>query len=171
MACSNRPSVSTRICRFLPLISLPASNPCESMRTPLFGAFHALTIDDAGGGAGVSFRLLAAFHVECVMNAIQHAVALPPNEVVMDCAARRKILRKVAPLAASAQDIHNSIHDLAHVCSPLAAAALRWWNERFDNRRLVIRQVARVSQVIAIVFRSVLLRPHRRSLRESARPP
>src|SRR5437588_9725123 len=89
----------------------------------------------------------------------------------MDCAARRKILRKVAPLAASAQDIHNSIHDLAHVCSPLAAAALRWWNERFDTRPLVIRQVARVSQVIAIVFRSVLLRPHRRSLRESARPP
>src|SRR5207249_4945407 len=109
---------------------------------------------------------LAAFHVECVINAIQHAVALPPNEVVMDCAARRKILRKVAPLAASAQDIHNSIHDLAHVCSPLAAAALRWWNERFDKRPLVIRQVARVSQVIAIVFRSVLLRPHRRSLLE-----
>jgi len=23
------------------------------------------------------------FHVECVINAIQHAVALPPNEVVM----------------------------------------------------------------------------------------
>ena len=74
------------------------------MRAPFFGAFHALTIDDAGGGAGVSFRLLAAFHVQCVMNAIQHAVALPPNEVIMDCAARRKILRKVAPLAASAQD-------------------------------------------------------------------
>ena len=36
MACSNRPSVSTRICRFLPLISLPASNPCGSMRAPLF---------------------------------------------------------------------------------------------------------------------------------------
>jgi hypothetical protein len=156
MACSNRPSVSTRICRFLPSISLPASNPCESMRAPFFGAFHALTIDDAGGGAGVSFCLLAAFHVECVMNAIQHAVALPPNEVVMDCAARWKILRKVASLAASAQDVHHAVHHSPHVCSPLAAAALRCWNERFDKRPLVIRQVARVSQVIAIVFRSVL---------------
>jgi hypothetical protein len=35
MACSSRPSVSTRICRFLPLISLPASKPCGSMQAPL----------------------------------------------------------------------------------------------------------------------------------------
>jgi hypothetical protein len=33
------------------------------------------------------------------MNAIQHAIALPPDEVVVDRAVRRKILRKVAPLA------------------------------------------------------------------------
>ncbi len=105
-----------------------------------------------------------------MMNMIQHAVALPPNKVVMDCAARRKILRKVAPLAASAQDIHHPIHDRAHVCSPLAAAALRRWNERFNKRPLVIRQVAWVSQVIAIIFRSVLFRPHRRSLLESGHP-
>src|SRR5438445_2827704 len=111
MACSNRPNVSTRICRFLPLISLPASNPCGSMLAPLFGAFHALTIDDAGGGAGVAFRLLAAFHVECVINAIQHAVALPPNEVVMDCAARRKILPRLPPpLFAGGMNGSTSVH-------------------------------------------------------------
>jgi len=103
------------------------------------------------------------------MNAIQHAVALPPNEVVVDRTARRKILRKVAPLAAGAQDIHDPVHDRAHACSPLAAAALRRRNERFDTRLLVIRQVARVSQVITIVFPSVLMRPHRRSLLESGR--
>src|SRR5712691_5138113 len=100
MACSNRPSVSTRICRFLPLISLPASNPWGSMPAPFFGALDALTIDDASGGASFSLRLLAAFDIERVMNAIQHAVALPPNEVIVVRAARRKILRKVAPLAA-----------------------------------------------------------------------
>ena len=95
------------------------------------------------------------------MNTIEHAVALPPNEVVVDCATRRKILRKVAPLAARTENIHHPVHDRAHVGSPLAAAWLGWRNERFDKYPLVIRQVARVSQMITIVFRAVLMRPHR----------
>ena len=144
----------------MPLLALDQFACIEPVRIdarPPFSALFTLWLSMMQAvGLAVSFRLLAAFHVECVMNAIQHAVALPPNEVVMDCAARRKILRKVAPLAAGAQDIHHPVHDRAHVGSPLAAAALRGWNERFDKRPLVIRQVARVSQVIAIVFRSVL---------------
>src|SRR6202051_2827240 len=35
MAWSSRPNVSTRMCRFLPLIFLPASYPCGSMHAPL----------------------------------------------------------------------------------------------------------------------------------------
>src|SRR4029077_8021651 len=77
-------------------------------------------------GASFSLRLLTAFNVERVMDAIQYAVALPPDEIVVDCAARRKILRKVAPLAACAQDIHDPVHDRAHVGLPLAATASRW---------------------------------------------
>ena len=56
-----------------------------------------MAIDNGGGGAGFSFRLLAACDVERVMNAIQHTIALPPNEVVVDRAVRRKVLWKVAP--------------------------------------------------------------------------
>ena len=140
------------------------------MQTPLFGALDALAIDDAGGGTGFSVRLLAAFGVERVMNAIQRAIAVPPDEVVVDRAAGWKIFRKVAPLAAGAQDIHDPIHHRAQICSPLAAAAPRWRNERLDKRPLLIRQVARVSQVITIVFRSVLIRPHRRPPLESGPP-
>jgi hypothetical protein len=40
-------------------------------------------IDDGGGGARFSFRLVAAFDVKRVMNAIQHAIALPPNEIIV----------------------------------------------------------------------------------------
>jgi hypothetical protein len=40
-------------------------------------------------------------------------------------------------------------------------------NQWCNIRPLVIRKVARVPQVITIVFRSVLKRPHRRPLRES----
>ena len=39
MPCSSKPCVSTRTCRFLPLISLPASKPWLSMRAPLFQRF------------------------------------------------------------------------------------------------------------------------------------
>src|SRR6201984_1020945 len=106
MACSNRPIVSTRIWRFLPLIFLPASYPGGSILAPLFGALHALAIDDAGGGTGFSLRSLSALDVERMMNTIEHAVALPPNEVVVDRAARWKILRKVTPLATGTEDIH-----------------------------------------------------------------
>src|SRR6267378_2537170 len=38
-AWSRRPNVSTRMCRFLPLIFLPASYPCGSMNAPLFPRF------------------------------------------------------------------------------------------------------------------------------------
>jgi hypothetical protein len=71
---------------------------------PLFcGAFHALAIEDGGRGASLSFRLLAAGNVERVVNAIQHAIAVPLDEAVVDHAVRSKILRKLALLATSAQ--------------------------------------------------------------------
>src|ERR1700680_1916754 len=82
--------------------------------------------------------------------------ALPPDEVVVHRAVRRKILRKGAPLATGAQDVHHPIHDGAHLGPSLAAAGLRRRNQRLDMRPLVIRQVARVPQVITIVSRSVL---------------
>src|ERR1700746_2314069 len=85
---SNKPSVSTRRWRFLPLIFLPASKPCGSMQAPLFGALHALAIDDGSGGTGLSFRLLAACDVERIVNAIQHTITLPPYEVTVDRAVR-----------------------------------------------------------------------------------
>src|SRR6266571_1296673 len=66
MACSSKPSVSTRIWRFLPLTFLPASSPCGSMQPPFFRALHALAIDDGGGRAGFSFALLPTRHIKRV---------------------------------------------------------------------------------------------------------
>ena len=86
------------------------------------------------------------------MNTIEHAVALPPNKVVVDRAARREILWKVTPLAAATEDIHHPVHDRAHVGSPLAAAWLDWRSERFDKRLLVIRKVLGVSKVSRLYF-------------------
>src|ERR1019366_4474114 len=44
-ACHSRPNVSTRTCRFLPLISLPPSKPCGSMRAP-FSALLTLWLSE-----------------------------------------------------------------------------------------------------------------------------
>src|SRR5712672_1890014 len=59
------------------------------------------------------------------------------------------------------------VHDRTHVGPPLATAGLGRRYQWCNIRPLVIREVARVPQVITIVFRSVLKRPHRRPLRES----
>jgi hypothetical protein len=155
----------------LPLISLPASKPCGSMQAPFFSALHALTVDDGGGGTGFAFRPFAAFDVERVMNAIQHAVALPPDEVVIHRAVWRKILRKIAPLTTGAQDIHQAVYHRTHVGAALAAARSRRRNERRNNRPLLVREVAWVSQMITIVSRPVLLCPHRRCPQRIRPPP
>ena len=91
----------------------------------------------------MAFRRFAAFNVERVMNAIEHAVALPPDEVVVHRATRRKILRNIAPLTTGAQDVHQAVHHRTHVGAALAAARLRRWNEWLDIRPFVVRQIAR----------------------------
>ena len=95
------------------------------------------------------------------MNAIEHAVALPPDEVVVHRATRRKILRNIAPLTTGAQDVHQAVHHRTHVGAALAAARPRRRNERRNNRPLLVREVAWVPQMITIVSRLVFLRPHR----------
>ena len=96
-----------------------------------------------------------------MMDPIQRAVANPPRKIVMQRAARRKVFWNIPPLAAGAQDIHHAIHDRPHVRPPLAAAAFSRRDQRLDIRPFVIGQVARISQLIAVVLRSVLVCPQR----------
>jgi hypothetical protein len=42
-----------------------------------FGAFHALAVDDGSGRARFAFGLLAARDIECMVDAIESAVATP----------------------------------------------------------------------------------------------
>ena len=68
-----------------------------------------MAVDDAGGGTGLTFGLLAAFYVERVMDLLQRAVVAPQAKVVVYRAAWRQILRNVAPLASGAEDIHDGV--------------------------------------------------------------
>ena len=54
----------------------PPPEPVEG-----FGALDALTIDDGGGGAGLSLGLLATLHVKCVVDILQRAVIGPQIEI------------------------------------------------------------------------------------------
>src|SRR5215831_2597902 len=102
-----------------------------------------------------------------MMDPIQRAVAMPPRKIVMQRAARRKVFWDVPPLTAGAQDVHHAVHDRPNVDLPLTAAASRGRDQRLDICPFVISQVARISQVIAVVLRPVLVRPHCKSLLES----
>ena len=145
---------------FLAFDQFARIEPVRINAGPPFSALHALAVDDASGGAGLSLRLLAAFDVQCVMDPIQRAVAMPPRKIVMQRAARRKVFWDVPPL-------HNAVHDGPHVGPPLTAATSGGRDQRLDMRPLVISQVARISQVIAVVLRPVLVRPQWRPLPES----
>src|SRR6202167_1952483 len=85
----------------------------------------------------------------------------------MQRAARRKVFWDIPPLAAGAQDVHHAVHDGSHVRPPLTAAAFSGRDQRLDIFPFVISHVARISQVIAVVLRPVLVRPQCKPLLES----
>src|SRR5207248_4122364 len=75
-------------------------------------------------------------------------------------AARRQVLGDGAPLAAGAQHIHDAVDDLALIGLALAPAMFGGRDERLDQRPLGIGEIARVTEVIAVVAAAVLDRPH-----------
>src|SRR5271167_4917496 len=161
MAWSKRPTVSTRMCRFLPLIFLPASYPCGSMNAPFFRAFHALAVDDSGARTGFPLLSFATLFIERVVDPFQRAVICPQIEVVVDRASRRQVLRDRTPLTAGRENVHQAVHHLPHDHCALATASLARRDQRFDQPPFVVGQIARISQLAAVVTGSVLARPHR----------
>ena len=155
---SSKPCVSTRTCRFLPLISLPASKPWRRCEPPFFSAFHTLTVDDAGRGAGFARGFLAALEVE--RDGCDPACRPSAGEVIMHGASGRQILGQRAPLAAGAQNVHHAVDHLADSDAPFAAAGLARRDQRLDMRPFRIGQVARITQFVAVVARAVVGSPH-----------
>ena len=94
------------------------------------------------------------------MDAVQRAVLVPSAKIIVHRAARRQVLRQRSPLAASAENIHDSIDHAPLVHRPLVAARLRSRDQWRNERPLRVRQVARVSQLAAVILTAILLRPH-----------
>ena len=83
-----------RIDQNMPLLALDQLAGIEAVAVdaspPFFSAFHTLTVDDAGRGAGFARGFLAALEVERMMDAIQRAVPVPQAEVIMHGASGRQ---------------------------------------------------------------------------------
>src|ERR1700730_17543319 len=96
-ACSSRPSVSTRIWRFLPLSSCQHHSRSDRCGAPFFRALHALAVDDAGRRARFTIHGFATLHVERVMNAIQRAVPVPKEDtqIVLNFIQSRAIVEQL----------------------------------------------------------------------------
>src|SRR5262249_25558326 len=131
------------------------------MKAPLFGAFHALAVDDGSGRARFAFGLLAARDIECMVDAIESAVATPKYKIVMYRALWRKVLGQCAPLTTRAQDVHDPVHHLPNTNRSFVAARLGGRDQRRDMRPFLVRQITRISQPAAVVTFASLRRPHR----------
>ena len=125
----------------------------------------------AAVGARLARGGLATAHVKRVVDAIERAVPVPQIEIIVDRRARRQVLGDRPPLAAGAQDIHQTVDDLPHVHRTLVAAALGRRNERLNQRPFLVRQIARIAQPAPFIASAIFVRPHRRPPNKSGRLP
>lgn len=95
--------------------------------------------------------LFPARHVKRVVDPVQRAIVAPAVEVVIQRALRRQILRHIAPLAASAEHIHDPIRHIANRHFAAAAAALCSGNQGFNLGPLGVGQITGVPTLGAVI--------------------
>ena len=126
---------------------------------PFFRAFDALAVDDAEARAPPVGKL-ARLRIKRIVHAREHAIAIPADHVIMHDALGGEILRQLAPLASSRQHVENCVQQEARIGNPMTPRRLRRRHQRRDQRPLLVRQIARITAVLALVGRSVIVRPH-----------
>ena len=108
--------------------------------------------------------------IERVMDPPERAVPFPAQDVAMQRAARRQVLRDRTPLAAGAENIEQTIDYLAQVHRPRRAATLRRRDHLGDQRPLGIGHVTGIARPAPVIPRPVLRRRLSQRLRESLQP-
>src|SRR5665647_2949948 len=98
----------------------------------------------------------------------RHAARLRRDGITARLSCSFNFLATRAPLASRAQHVHDAVDDIPRLNFTLAAPALRRRNERPDMRPFFVRHIARISQMIALVARPVLARPHRQPSSQAA---
>src|SRR5690348_11691650 len=100
------------------------------------------------------------------MKAVERAVIPPANQVAVHRAARWQIRGDRLPLAASTQ---NAIDDFADVDVPLVPARPGRWDQWLDQGPFVVRQIARIPRLAAVIAATVVSSPRPQAPCESRR--
>src|SRR5262245_15277815 len=94
------------------------------------------------------------------MNTIEHAVARPFPEIIIDRGVRRKISWQLPPLATCAIYIADCVEHLAHVCLALASACAGRRDHRLDDSPLLVGHITRITSHSRLVHLALFVRPH-----------
>ena len=110
---NGRPSVSTIMCSFRPLIFFDFLVPVyTAVRINMMGSLHTSGIHDAKAGAFLTPCLFTDESVQGIHHLFKHAFKLPFTEIVIDGLPRGEVRGKHTPLAAGLVDIKDCIHYL-----------------------------------------------------------
>jgi hypothetical protein len=86
-----------------------------------------------------------------MMDAVRRAIPVPKVKIAVHGTAGRQIFRNGPPRAASGEYVHQVIDHFTHDNHPLAAAALRGRDQRFDQSPFFIGQIAGIAKFVAVV--------------------
>ncbi len=86
-----------------------------------------------------------------MVDPVQRPVIIPKVKIFEQRTAWRQILGDRPPLAAGAQDVHQTVHDLANINAALAAASFGRRDQGRNVRPFIIRYVTRVTQLAAVI--------------------
>ena len=78
-----------------------------------FGTLHALAVDDGRAGLGFASLYPAQVFPQMGVNLLPQTIVLPQPEVMVGGAPRSEVLRQIAPLTASLDDIENPVDQFA----------------------------------------------------------
>src|SRR5260370_17064684 len=105
-----------------------------------------------------------------MMNLVVHTLIGPQIEIAEQRTLGRKVLGNRPPLAARAQDVHETVDNLSHIDGTPPTAPLGLRNQRPYQGPFLCRQIARVAQLVAIIAGTIGGTPHRQSLLTTPTP-
>src|SRR6266536_4602562 len=94
------------------LASLDAFAGVNPARAAAFGRWHALAVDNAGAGCGVSALLVAGPGDQSGIDPVPGAVVAPTIEIALHRRARGKFTRQGAPLTPGPQQIEDGVDEI-----------------------------------------------------------
>jgi hypothetical protein len=111
--------------------------------SPALSGFYRLTIDTGGAWCGLLQRglQLSDLLTQGVHQVLPCAIVSPLRKLLIDGAFGKQVVRQHVPLAARSIEVQDDVDDFTHIHLTRASPRLSRWNQRLQNRPLLIGQV------------------------------